>query len=518
MLQKKSGLLSGMFTEKLPKLPGHRAITLEFGYDAMGNRVVKIVKPRLGGNPTNEANWIYTYYQRDAQGNVLATYERTFEDIQGTMNDRYNLKELYIYGSNRIGMIQDPNPPRDYPFTFTGIDGTTLQFTGVTYTGSPAPWGNLFANREYGRKLGNKVFEFSNHLGNVLMTASDRKLSVDQGSDGITDYYLPDVLSSQDYYAFGAIMPGRSFNSNDGRYGFMGKEKNDEIYGSAGTSYDFGARQYDPRLGRWMSVDPKATMGPWSSPYVGMANNPILMIDPDGAWPWPIWARSFIAASSVGGGLFRGDGRGPSLATDKSVTSRVWLNFTFDPQKQAILNKKLGSDLTVFYGIPGKVPPVLKRPDPKMTFTDVQSQTNSFGNKTGTFGFHYWAKDPVTPGFATPALDVHANFAVTENLETNTLFVNATFSGDEFPSTEAFIQDQSGGKLFLGAKMETGGVGDLYGDNNKPLYKVDMQIKFDDNGNFQGVYDQENDTYISPDAWNKRVQQNFGQGGDAPQQ
>jgi hypothetical protein len=59
--------------------------------------------------------------------------------------------------------------------------------------------------------------------------------------------------------------------------------------------------------------------------------------------------------------------------------------------------------------------------------------------------------------------------------------------------------------------QNTGGVGDLFGDNNKPLYKVDMQIKFDDDGNFQGVYDKKNDTYISPDAWNKQVQQSFGQ-------
>lgn len=51
-------------------------------------------------------------------------------------------------------------------------------------------------------------------------------------------------------------------------------EKTDEWQG-AGMSYDFGARMYDPRLGRWMSLDPLMAQFPWQSPYVGMDNNPI---------------------------------------------------------------------------------------------------------------------------------------------------------------------------------------------------------------------------------------------------
>jgi RHS repeat-associated protein len=50
-------------------------------------------------------------------------------------------------------------------------------------------------------------------------------------------------------------MPGRTFNSSEYRYGFGGHEKDDEIKGE-GNSLDFGARIYDPRLGRWLSVDP----------------------------------------------------------------------------------------------------------------------------------------------------------------------------------------------------------------------------------------------------------------------
>jgi RHS repeat-associated protein len=64
-------------------------------------------------------------------------------------------------------------------------------------------------------------------------------------------------------------------------YGFNGKEKDFEIKG-AGNSYDFGERIYDPRLGRWLSVDPKFKKYPSSSPYNFAVNSPIFVIDPDG--------------------------------------------------------------------------------------------------------------------------------------------------------------------------------------------------------------------------------------------
>ena len=64
----------------------------------------------------------------------------------------------------------------------------------------------------------------------------------------------------------------------DYRYGFQGQEKDDEIKGE-GNSYDFGARIYDSRIGRFLSLDPLSKKNLSESNYSYAANNPIYFID-----------------------------------------------------------------------------------------------------------------------------------------------------------------------------------------------------------------------------------------------
>jgi RHS repeat-associated protein len=60
-------------------------------------------------------------------------------------------------------------------------------------------------------------------------------------------------------------------------------EKNfDAINNVDGNSYTTEFRQYDPRLGRWLSLDPLASSFPWQSPYCAFDNNPVLLVDPSG--------------------------------------------------------------------------------------------------------------------------------------------------------------------------------------------------------------------------------------------
>jgi RHS repeat-associated protein len=56
-------------------------------------------------------------------------------------------------------------------------------------------------------------------------------------------------------YPFGAPLPGRTFQSSEYRFGFNGKEKDDETYGD-GNALDFGARVFNSRLGKFLSKDP----------------------------------------------------------------------------------------------------------------------------------------------------------------------------------------------------------------------------------------------------------------------
>jgi RHS repeat-associated protein len=79
-------------------------------------------------------------------------------------------------------------------------------------------------------------------------------------------------------------MPGRSTNTDKYRYGYNGMEKDKELKGE-GNSYTTEFRQYDPRLGRWLSLDPLMAQFPWMSPYVAFDNNPILLTDPSGLAP-----------------------------------------------------------------------------------------------------------------------------------------------------------------------------------------------------------------------------------------
>ncbi len=224
---------------------GSGKIELGFVYDAMGNRVEKT-------NYTDGGMWIESeYYVRDAQGNVMAIYKRSMR------NDAmdFELNEQHLYGSARLGVDKG------------NVD--MIAATGVS------------DNVSRSIKRGEKHYELSNHLGNVLATVSDKKIAVMNGAN--LSYYRADVVSYSDYYPFGAPMTERTavVTPTDVRYGFNGKEVDSEINGN-GNAYDFGARMYDARLGRSYSLDPKLALTPFHSGYSFFSNNPIYFIDKDG--------------------------------------------------------------------------------------------------------------------------------------------------------------------------------------------------------------------------------------------
>ena len=93
--------------------------------------------------------------------------------------------------------------------------------------------------------------------------------------------YKAVVIMKADYYPYGMVMPGRKWNNGDYRYGYNGMEQDIELKGN-GNSYTTEFRQYDPRLGRWMSLDPMMAKFPSMSPYLAFNNNPVYFVDPMG--------------------------------------------------------------------------------------------------------------------------------------------------------------------------------------------------------------------------------------------
>ena len=117
----------------------------------------------------------------------------------------------------------------------------------------------------------------SNTYGSSITFDNISLSSVSPPSNSVANYFTPDIISSTDYYAFGAPMPGRQFNSSSYKYGFNGKENDAET----GTQ-DYGMRIYNPALGKFLSVDPITSQYPELTPYQFASNRPICAIDRDG--------------------------------------------------------------------------------------------------------------------------------------------------------------------------------------------------------------------------------------------
>src|SRR5690606_18591226 len=120
-------------------------------------------------------------------------------------------------------------------------------------------------------------YMLKDHLGNT------RILLKEDGS----------VLETSDYYPFGlqVTRTGQTVTSPENRYKYNGKELQTEL--GLGQC-DYGARFYDPVIGRWNVVDPLAELGRRWSPYNYAFNNPNNLTDPDGMWPSEPWTLNLF--------------------------------------------------------------------------------------------------------------------------------------------------------------------------------------------------------------------------------
>ena len=242
----------------------------------------------------------------DANGNMIKDKNKGITNIE---YNHLNLPKRIIFdegnehGSHQIKYTYDATGTKlsKEVITYTGTNGRTHAIThyengfitrenknysydGQFWIGNEFGLGIQFISHPEGYIEPNNqgsfdyVFQYKDHLGNIRLSYKDKNqndpsLSVDL-----------EIVEENNYYPFGLKHKGynNAINGLHYPYGYNGKEENDEL----GLEWlDFGARNYDASLGRWMNLDPLAELMRRHSPYNYAFDNPVYFIDPDGRKP-----------------------------------------------------------------------------------------------------------------------------------------------------------------------------------------------------------------------------------------
>jgi len=239
-------------------------------------------------------------FDYDTYGNLILNKDK---DIIAIDYNHLNLPTEITFGNG--GTIEYLYDAVGIKLKKTVTDGTNIDVTeyidGFQYTGTQTSTNlDFFPTAEgyvkvlisgFGTNY-NYVFQYMDHLGNIRMKYAQDP----QNNNALTileeDHYYPYGLTHKGYNGNHRVFditggnitltPVNSFLGDTYTYGFGGKEQQEE-FGIA--MYDFGARNYDPALGRWMNVDPLAELMRRHSPYNYAFNNPMFFVDPDGMLP-----------------------------------------------------------------------------------------------------------------------------------------------------------------------------------------------------------------------------------------
>ncbi len=152
------------------------------------------------------------------------------------------------------------------------------------------------------------VFNFLDHLGNIRLKYAQDPSNNNEISILEEDHYYPYGLKHSGYSSGHLVFtkdsepgtviltPVNPFLGDSYKYKFGGKEYDDTF---DINTYDFGARNYDPALGRWMNIDPMAEKMRRHSPYNYAFDNPLYWIDPDGMEGAPMVNMGYTQQSAT---------------------------------------------------------------------------------------------------------------------------------------------------------------------------------------------------------------------------
>jgi RHS repeat-associated protein len=196
-----------------------------------------------------------------------------------------NLPKSVVKGTDNLEFIYDATGVK----LATKQNGTTQNYyTGaVVYKSDKTPDYILTSSGMIRKDGANYIrqYNITDHLGNV------RSVVNQSGT----------IEQATDYYPYGLSFSNNNLTKN--RYLYNGKEiQNQTLSSQFFGMYDYGARYYDPVIGRWMGVDPLTVKMPNWTPYRYAFNNPLRYIDINGLIEWPVKGTSAVNKRDVAGG------------------------------------------------------------------------------------------------------------------------------------------------------------------------------------------------------------------------
>ena len=286
-------------------------------YDQNGNI---LTLERRGRNTANTSNpwWDDLIYQYDGNQLTSVTDNSTSSSNHLGFNDQNTFTDDYSYDANG-NMVEDKNKGissivynhLNLPSSITidpigGNSGGVISYTydadgnklkqevnvnGGSVTSTEYTLNHMYQDGElqfinhtegYVQPITGGyeyVFQYKDHLGNIRLSYSDNN------TDGAVD--SSEIIEESNYYPFGLKQTGYNatiLGGNDlaQRWKFGSKEFQQEL---GLNMYNYGARFYEPSLGRFISIDPLANEFVPQSPYVYGANNPVYFQEKDGENP-----------------------------------------------------------------------------------------------------------------------------------------------------------------------------------------------------------------------------------------
>jgi RHS repeat-associated protein len=221
-------------------------------------------------------------YEYDANGNMIQDGSR---NASLTYHNAINLPSMVNFGSdNRIFYHYTPTGTKLLKHTDAAEPGTdtyTHYIGNVVYENGKLSYilteeGRLVNVGTNANPLFVYEYNLKDHLGNNRVTFMGSNLG------GAVD-----VVQTSHYYPFGLLFSqtnnSTSADYSKNKYLYNGKElQDDNLNGTFFGLLDYGARFYDPQIGRWHSVDPLCEVNRRWSPYRYAYDNPLRFLDPDG--------------------------------------------------------------------------------------------------------------------------------------------------------------------------------------------------------------------------------------------